>query len=125
VGRSTTHLYGQHTTCHVQKCIPRLLRALGGAGQYDHALAPPPPSPNVDAQAERFIQPLHVECLDRFIVIGIGHLEDLTAEFIEHNNCKHPNSAIGCVHPSADLRRHQAGPGPLPNAARWRAESLR
>ena len=43
-------------------------------------------SPNLNAHAERFIQMLQGECLDRFIVMGTEHLDHLTREYIEHNN---------------------------------------
>jgi putative transposase len=52
-------------------------------------------SPNLNAHVERFIQTVHVECLDRFIVVGTSHLDHLVREFMEHYNRERPHSAIG------------------------------
>ena len=52
-------------------------------------------SPKLNARAERFIQSLQGECLDRFIVMGTEHLDHLTSEYIEHYNTERPHSGIG------------------------------
>lgn len=52
-------------------------------------------APNLNAHVERFIQTLQVECLDRFIVAGTGHLDLLMREFVEHYNQERPHSSIG------------------------------
>jgi putative transposase len=52
-------------------------------------------SPNLNAHVERFIQTVQMECLDRFIVMGAGHLDHLVHEFIEHYNRERPHTAIG------------------------------
>ncbi len=51
-------------------------------------------SPNLNAHVERLIQSIQVECLDRFIVLGTGHLDHLVAEYIEHYNTERPHSGI-------------------------------
>jgi hypothetical protein len=52
-------------------------------------------SPNLNAQVERFIQTVQIECLDRFIVMGTSQLDHLVREFMEHYNRDRPHSAIG------------------------------
>lgn len=52
-------------------------------------------APNLNAHVERFIQTVRRECLDRFIVLGTGHLDHLVSEFMEHYNRERPHSAIG------------------------------
>jgi len=52
-------------------------------------------SPILNAHAERFIQSLQGECLDRFIVMGTGHLDHLTSEYLDHYNTERPHSGIG------------------------------
>ena len=61
-------------------------------------------SPNLNAHAERFVQTVRVECLDRFIVLGTRHLDYLVGEFMEHYNTERPHSGIG--------HRTPAGTGP-------------
>lgn len=51
-------------------------------------------SPNLNAHVERFIQTVQMECLDKFIVMGTGHLDHLVREFMEHYNRERPHSAI-------------------------------
>ncbi len=52
-------------------------------------------SPNLNAHAERFIQTLQNECLNRFIVMGSGHINHLTSEYLQHYNTERPHSGIG------------------------------
>ena len=52
-------------------------------------------SPNLNAHAERFIQTLQNECLNRFLVMGTGHLDHLTSEYLDHYNTERPHSGIG------------------------------
>jgi putative transposase len=51
-------------------------------------------APNLNAHVERFIQTVQNECLDRFIVMGVEHLDHLIGQFIEHYNTERPHSAI-------------------------------
>lgn len=51
-------------------------------------------SPNLNAHVERLIQSIQVECLDRFIVLGTGHLDHLVAEYVAHYNTERPHSGI-------------------------------
>lgn len=51
-------------------------------------------APNLNAHVERFIQTVQTEYLDRFIVMGTGHLDHLMAEYIRHYNRERPHSAI-------------------------------
>jgi putative transposase len=52
-------------------------------------------APNLNAHAERLIQTVQDECLDRFIALGTTHLDHLVEQFVEHYNLERPHSAIG------------------------------
>lgn len=56
--------------------------------------SPQPAGPAVP-HAERFIQTLQCECLNRFIVMGTGHLDHLLGEYLQHYNTERPHSGIG------------------------------
>ncbi len=58
-------------------------------------------TPNMNAHAERVIQTLKHECLDRFIVMGTKHLDHLTSEFTRHYNLERPHSRLGMRTPLA------------------------
>jgi len=47
-------------------------------------LALPPRSPNLNAFAERFVQSIKTECLDRMIFFGEASLQHAVTEYIEH-----------------------------------------
>lgn len=66
-------------------------------------------SPNLNAHVERFIKTLEVECLDRFIVMGTGHLDHLVKEFTGCYNRQRPHSGIGGATP---MRMSRGGPSP-------------
>ncbi len=78
----------------------------------------PPYSPNLNAFVERVIKTIQVECLDRFIVLGTGHLDYLIGEFTEYYNRQRPHSRIG-YHAPAQPR---APAEPLPTIGRVRCQ---
>lgn len=51
-------------------------------------------APNLNAFAERFIQTLRRECLDRFVVMGTQHLDYLNSEFVDYYNRQRPHSGL-------------------------------
>jgi len=51
-------------------------------------------APNLNAFAERFIQTLQHECLDRFVVLGTEHLDYLNFEFVDYYNRQRPHSGL-------------------------------
>lgn len=57
-------------------------------------------APNLNAQVERFIQTVQVDCLDKFLVMGTQHLDHLLREFVAHYNNERPHSSIGFRTPS-------------------------
>jgi putative transposase len=59
-----------------------------------------PLAPNLNAVAERFVQCVKVECLDRFLVFGEGHLRHLLHEFLVHYHKCRPHQGIGNVTPA-------------------------
>ena len=52
-------------------------------------------SPNMNAFAERAIQTVQVECLDKFIVIGEKHLNYLVEQFLAHYHEERPHQGKG------------------------------
>jgi hypothetical protein len=44
----------------------------------------PPRSPNLNADAERFVRTIKESCLDRMILFGEGSLRKAIHEFVEH-----------------------------------------
>lgn len=63
-------------------------------------------APNLNAYAERLIQSVQEECLDRLVVMGNRHLDYLVSEYARHYNTERPHSAIGYKRPGA-----RDGPG--------------
>lgn len=70
----------------------------------------PPRAPNLNAYCERFVQTVQLECLDRFIVLGTGHLDYLVREYADHYNRHRPHSAIGFKAPSGSKPRPRDDP---------------
>jgi putative transposase len=54
-------------------------------------------APNMNAYAERFVQAIQQECLDRFIAFGTEHMDLLTSEYVEHYHTERPHQAMGNV----------------------------
>ena len=52
-------------------------------------------SPNLNAFAERFVQSIKHECLNKFVVFGERHLELLIREYKDHYNTVRPHQGIG------------------------------
>ncbi|MBI1190955.1 MAG: transposase [Tepidisphaera sp.] len=67
-------------------------------------------APNLNAHVERFIQTLRDECPDGFIVMGAGHMDHLTAEFIDHYNRERPHSSLEFATPAGRRPSTCAGP---------------
>lgn len=73
-------------------------------------------SPNLNAFAERFIQTLRRECLNRFVVLGAEHLDYLNREFVDYYNRQRPHSSLERSKPP-DGPSSPASPSP-PNAGK-------
>ena len=52
-----------------------------------------PCKPNLNAYAERWVQSIKQECLDRFIVFGEEHLRHIVGQYVEHYNEERPHQA--------------------------------
>jgi putative transposase len=50
-------------------------------------------SPNLNGRCERFIETIKLECLNKFIVFGKGHLDYLLKEFTDYYNHHRSHSA--------------------------------
>jgi hypothetical protein len=51
-------------------------------------------SPRANAFAERFVGTVRRECLDRFLIFGRRHLEQVLAEYVAHYNEHRPHRAL-------------------------------
>lgn len=56
-----------------------------------------PRAPNMNTHAERFVQTLHYELLDYFVIMGEKHLTYLLSEFSAHYHRDRPHQGIGNV----------------------------
>jgi len=64
----------------------------------DSGVAPvvlPAWSPNLNAFAERFIESVKSECLDRMVLLGEGHLRAAVREFVHHYHEERPHQGLG------------------------------
>ena len=91
----------------------------------------PPRSPNLNAQAERFVWTIKEACLKRMILFGEGAVRKATAEFIAHYHsernhqgldntliCPDPGHAVA----AGKVHRRERLSGPLqPATATWSA----
>jgi len=59
------------------------------------AIKTPRQSPNLNAYAERFVQTVKQECLDRLILTSQGQLEYVLHEFLEHYHHERPHEGLG------------------------------
>ena len=51
-------------------------------------------SPNTNAYVERFIQSISQECLDRFVIFGERHMDQLCAEYLAHYHEERPHQSL-------------------------------
>jgi putative transposase len=61
-----------------------------------------PLSPNVRPHVERFIQPLQVECLDKFVIVAQRHLNHVCRQFGAWYNTERPHEARGHLPPAIE-----------------------
>jgi putative transposase len=52
-----------------------------------------PRKPNQNTFAERWVQSVQQECLDRFVVFGEDHLRHIVSQYVEHYNEERPHQA--------------------------------
>ena len=52
-------------------------------------------SPNLNACAERFVESVKSECLDRLVLLGEGHLRTAVREFVLHYHKERPHQGLG------------------------------
>jgi len=71
-----------------------------------------PASPNLNARAERWIQTVRNECLDRFIVFGEAHLRYLIAQFVAHYHGERPHQSLGNAPPCGPPAPERPPPDP-------------
>ena len=53
-------------------------------GGGDQPIRLPPKSPNLNADAERFVRSMKEECLSRVVPLGEGHVRLLVGEDVDH-----------------------------------------
>jgi putative transposase len=69
------------------------LSLLAGVGVESVKL--PPRSPNLNAQAERFVRTIKESCLERMILFGEGSLRRAVSEFVAHYHAERPHQGLG------------------------------
>ncbi len=52
-------------------------------------------APNMNAIAERFVQSIKRECLERLILFGPAHLQQVLKEFVTHYRIERPHQGLG------------------------------
>jgi hypothetical protein len=52
-------------------------------------------APDMNAFAERFVQSIKRECLERLILFGAGHLQRALKEFVAHYHLERPHQGLG------------------------------
>jgi putative transposase len=72
-----------------------------------------PRSPNLNARAERWVQTVKRELLDRFVVFGEAHLRYLLSEFLSHYHEARPHQSLGNA-PPCEPSSLADGPPPDP-----------
>ncbi len=72
---------------------PAFDQALADAGCRAKVL--PVRAPILNAFAERWIQSVKRECLDHFMVFGLGHLAHLLASWVDHYHQERPHQGLG------------------------------
>jgi putative transposase len=55
----------------------------------------PARSPNLNAFAERFVESIKSECLERLVLLGEGHLHAAVREFVVHYHEERPHQGLG------------------------------
>ena len=73
-----------------------------------------PRSPNLNARAERWVQTVKRELLDRLVVFGETHLRYFLSEFLSHYHEARPHQALGNAPPFGPLTPPEQSP---PNAS--------
>ena len=56
-------------------------------------------APNANAHAERVIETIRAECLDRTVILGRRHLDRTLRTDVEHDNRGRPHRALGLASP--------------------------
>ena len=66
-------------------------------------------APNANAYAERVIETIRAECLDRTLVLGRRHLDQTIRTYAEHYNCRRLSIAIAGGEPAVLVERFTMG----------------
>jgi transposase InsO family protein len=57
-------------------------------------LVTPVRAPTANADAERWVGTVRVECLDWLLIVGRGHLEQVLRVYVEHDTRHRPHRAL-------------------------------
>jgi putative transposase len=57
-------------------------------------------SPRANAYAERWVRTVRSECLDRTLIVGRRHLEQVLADYVRHYNGHRPHRGLGLAVPT-------------------------
>jgi putative transposase len=65
------------------------------AGQAVRVVRTPSRAPRANAFAERWVGTVRRECLDRLLILGPWHLEQVVRKYVGHYNVARPHRALG------------------------------
>jgi putative transposase len=69
-------------------------------------------APKANAYAERWTRTARAECLDRVMVLGRCHLEQLLTTYVKHYNEERPHRSLGLEPPGGSARLRALSPEP-------------
>jgi transposase InsO family protein len=69
-------------------------------------------APKANAYAERWIRTVRTECLDRVIILGPRHLEQLLTTYVKHYNEERPHRSLGLEPPGGAQPLRAPSPQP-------------
>jgi hypothetical protein len=94
--------------------------------EHVRIICTPVRAPQANAYAERFVGTIRRECLDRMLILGRRHLEQVLADYVAHYNGYRPHRALGQQDPvtvnqpppmsdprPSQLRKPEAVSGPI------------
>ena len=69
-------------------------------------------APKANAYAERWIRTVRAECLDRVMILGRRHLEQLLTTYVQHYNEERPHRSLGLEPPAGAQPLRAQSPQP-------------
>lgn len=97
-------------------------RMLGDSGLK--ILCLPPQSPYLNGYAERFVQCIKSECLDRLIFVGENSLRRAVSQYVAHYHTERPHQGLGNNMIECSAEKAREGPIKVRERLGWCIETL-